>query len=191
MKKVQIGKGRLMIERISTKQLIAQGLKQLLQTNDIQKISVVDIINECRLSKRTFYNHFTDKYQALAYLYDLYAGSFDRQLKGHFTMAADLPLLFSQMQADRQVYQHAFAYEGQNNLLAYVYRLCMDYAKEQLADRYGKRIPEEELFASRFYYRGVIATVKEWVLAGMETAPDELAAALIDCLPERLKGILK
>lgn len=179
------------MERIPAKKIIAAGLKQLLQTKYLQDITVVDIVNECHLSKRTFYNHFADKYQALAYLYDLYAGTFDHQLKGHFTMTAGLPILFEQMQTDRRVYQHAFAYEGQNNLLDYVYRLCMDYAGERLTAQYGKKIPAEALFDSRFYYRGVIATVKEWALSGMNMTSAELTTALLDCLPERLQGILE
>ena len=53
-----------MIERQTTKDIIIASLRELTKTRSIDDISVSDIIENCGISRRTFYNHFRDK-QAL------------------------------------------------------------------------------------------------------------------------------
>ena len=42
---------------------------ELLESNSFERISVGDIVGLSGLSSRTFYNHFRDKNELLAYLY--------------------------------------------------------------------------------------------------------------------------
>lgn len=43
---------------IDTKQLLVDAFKRLAQTRDIDKITVKALINECHISRQTFYYHF-------------------------------------------------------------------------------------------------------------------------------------
>lgn len=53
----------------STKERFALALRELLESNSFESISVGDIVGLSGLSSRTFYNHFRDKNELLAYLY--------------------------------------------------------------------------------------------------------------------------
>ena len=53
----------------STKERFALALMELLESNSFERISVGDIVGLSGLSSRTFYNHFRDKNELLAYLY--------------------------------------------------------------------------------------------------------------------------
>jgi AcrR family transcriptional regulator len=60
-----------LIERLSTKELLAKSLKELAQTKPIDKITIKDITDNCGLSKRTFYHNFQDKAELVLFEYSL------------------------------------------------------------------------------------------------------------------------
>ena len=60
-----------MIERLSTKELLAKSLKELAKTKPIDKITIKDITDNWGLSKRTFYHNFQDKAELVLFEYSL------------------------------------------------------------------------------------------------------------------------
>lgn len=58
-----------MIKNKSTKILLAESLKELAKIKSVEKITVKEIIKNCRLTKTTFYNHFRDKYDLIVWIY--------------------------------------------------------------------------------------------------------------------------
>lgn len=53
-----------------TKKIFAEALQTLLSQRSLDKISVLEICDECGLSKKTFYYHFKDKYDLAVYYYN-------------------------------------------------------------------------------------------------------------------------
>ncbi|MBQ7704706.1 MAG: TetR family transcriptional regulator [Selenomonadaceae bacterium] len=54
-----------MITRMTTKEVIAESLKELSASKPIGKITIKDIVQNCGLTSKTFYNHFQDKYNLI------------------------------------------------------------------------------------------------------------------------------
>ncbi len=52
-----------------TKQALATSFKELLEKRHISKITVKDIVGICGVNRQTFYYHFRDVYDLLAYTY--------------------------------------------------------------------------------------------------------------------------
>jgi AcrR family transcriptional regulator len=52
-----------------TKNLLADSLKNLMKTKPLPKITVQELVNGCRLNRRTFYYHFKDIYDILEWIY--------------------------------------------------------------------------------------------------------------------------
>ena len=50
------------------KELIASTLKELLQTKPFSKISVTELVQQCRINRKTFYYHFEDIYALLKWM---------------------------------------------------------------------------------------------------------------------------
>ncbi len=50
------------------KELIASTLKELLQTKPLSKISVTELVQQCRINRKTFYYHFEDIYALLKWM---------------------------------------------------------------------------------------------------------------------------
>ena len=53
-----------------TKLAMANSLKRLMLTKQINHIHVQEITDDCNLTRHTFYNHFRDIYELLGWLYE-------------------------------------------------------------------------------------------------------------------------
>ena len=58
-----------MIIRQTTKELLAESLKELSAAKPIDKITIKEIVQNCGFTSKTFYNHFQDKYDLIAWIY--------------------------------------------------------------------------------------------------------------------------
>ena len=54
--------------RQTTKQAIAEALRNLLNQRSIEKITVKDIVEECGVNRQTFYYHFYDVYDLMEWM---------------------------------------------------------------------------------------------------------------------------
>ena len=55
--------------RKTTKEILAESFMELTATKPISKISIVDIVENCAMTKPTFYRYFKDKYDLMAWLF--------------------------------------------------------------------------------------------------------------------------
>ena len=52
-----------------TKKALAASLKKLLSKNELSKITISNITNDCGVNRQTFYYHFKDVYDLLEWIY--------------------------------------------------------------------------------------------------------------------------
>ncbi|MBR3378662.1 MAG: TetR family transcriptional regulator, partial [Bacillus sp. (in: Bacteria)] len=57
------------MKRMTAKELLAESFRELAKTKKINKITVKDITENCGYSVATFYRHFNDKYDLIAWAY--------------------------------------------------------------------------------------------------------------------------
>lgn len=58
-----------MSNSLTTERALANTLKDLMLTRSINKITVKEVANRCKITRSTFYNHFNDIYELLGWLY--------------------------------------------------------------------------------------------------------------------------
>ena len=88
-----------MIEKQTTKDLLADSLKELCKTKSADKITIKELTKNCGLTSPTFYNHFRDKYELMAWIYNKeveaslknsgHSRLFGAQRRGNLYFAAD------------------------------------------------------------------------------------------------------
>ena len=59
-----------MVAHQTTKELLAKSLKELSQFKSVDKITIKELTKNCGLTSPTFYNHFRDKYDLMAWVYN-------------------------------------------------------------------------------------------------------------------------
>ena len=57
------------MKRKTTKEILAESYLEFAAKKSINKISVVDIVENCSMTKPTFYRHFKDKYDLISWLF--------------------------------------------------------------------------------------------------------------------------
>ena len=55
------------MKRKTTKEILAESFRELAADRAIDKITVQEIVNNCGYSSATFYRHFKDKYDLIAW----------------------------------------------------------------------------------------------------------------------------
>lgn len=58
-----------MLKIIDVKEALAEALFDVVQHKDVSKVTVQDIAEAANTSRRTFYNHFEDKYALINWVY--------------------------------------------------------------------------------------------------------------------------
>ena len=59
-----------MIVKQTTKELLAESFRELAKFKAVDKITVKELTKNCGLTSPTFYNHFRDKYDLMAWIYN-------------------------------------------------------------------------------------------------------------------------
>lgn len=54
----------------ATKKVIAESLKRRMLRHNLTDITVTDLCTDSEINRRTFYRHFTDKYQLVTWIYE-------------------------------------------------------------------------------------------------------------------------
>ena len=112
-----------------TKYALAQSLRKLLKERPLDKITVKDLVEDCGVNRQTFYYHFQD-------IYDLIAWSLNTEmneiLKNNNAMHSDLKtkflLVFRYFEDNRQIILNGF---DPVNHMQYE-RIIEQYAREHL-----------------------------------------------------------
>ena len=60
----------IMIYRKTTKEILGESLHDLAHSKNVDKITVKEITENCEMSPGTFYHHFHDKYELIAWIYN-------------------------------------------------------------------------------------------------------------------------
>lgn len=156
-----------------TKQMIAQGMKRLLEEKAFEGISVGDIARQCRVSRNTVYYHFKDKYDIISWIFysEITPLMGDSAKIGHWDEG--LLALCTYMRENRSFYIKVLQIQGQNSFSQCLMEFYADLAQNFILNAKGNRIltRQQILTISRFYAFGLTGVITNWAKAGMEDDP--------------------
>ncbi len=170
-------------KKLSTKELIANTLEELLNTKSVYQISVSEIIGKCNLSRQTFYRHFEDIYDLLAWLFYYTNDSFNVYDEARDFEAAAV-YSFSLMARRSKLFKRLFLDDKDNLFLR---RLLQDRLKRGARIIGSKNLNEEIQFALEFYWIGFFHMLIRWLNTGMKESPEKMAQFVTNCIPDILK----
>lgn len=107
-----------MIQRRSSRELIKTSLYELLQGKSIEQITVREIVKNCGVTTRAFYNNFIDKHDAVSQIYlsemkPYLQNSLAEWCERRSELLMDSPGFF----------RNCICYSGQNSLLEVIQRV--------------------------------------------------------------------
>lgn len=159
---------------------LAASLKELAAKMPFEKITIRQIADGAGVIRVTFYNHFQDKYDLLAWIVRREILDPVRILVYNRMYRESLILIFSNFLQDKEFYMHAVRIEGQNSFSGIVkecaYGLLLDIFREHGAERrhpaHVWMTPEN---LADYYGNSMAYIVLTWIRAGMTVPPEEMA----------------
>ncbi len=167
-----------------TKYWIAEKMKDLMKTKSIDKIRITEICKAAMIERPTFYYHFRDKYDLVAWIF--YSDAYGTDIVSVESASKGM----AKMKQEILFYKRAYEDSSQNALwrymLEYFVKRYTDLAKEKL----GTEVLDTQLaYSIRFYCMGAVGMTREWVLNDNITSAQTVVEMMFRSMPENLRSI--
>lgn len=178
-----------MNEHVQTQYIFAQSIKDLMEHQQLDKITVTDIVKHSGMTRQTFYRYFQDKYDLVNWYFEKLADKSFRQIGNSSTLKEGLVKKFTFLLNDKVFFMQAFQSKDYNNVENYDYQCILDFYSQIIKKKIGD-IPQEIMFLLKMYCHGSITMTVEWAVRGMQEEPEVIADLLIEALPPKLEKLL-
>ena len=169
---------RTMQER--TKWMFADAIMDIISKKELSKIRITELCEYCDTDRQTFYYHFKDKYDLVAWIYENdWKYSFDHYAKD-FSKEQTL-ILLEQIKKKQFFYRKAFEDSNQNSLFSY-----MRNTNRRITENIAKRrfqideLTDEQRFAINYHSYAWVCCLAEWVKNKCEPEPSLYVNCLFD-----------
>ncbi|MCR5160207.1 MAG: TetR family transcriptional regulator [Lachnospiraceae bacterium] len=167
-----------------TKKHIAENMKELMRKKPLAKIRTTEICDKAQIDRSTFYYHFRDKYDLVAWIF--YDSAFSTDILDKTEAAVSL----RQVKKDYLFYKRANEDSSQNPLWQYMLEYYagryMEIAREKLGT---DALDKGTVFSIRLYSYGTIAMSREWAFGKDPTPAEEVVELMYQSMPQNLRDI--
>ena len=179
-----------MIERETTKQLLAKSFIELSQKQAVERITVDEITNNCGLSRQAFYYYFEAKYDLVSWIFSEMSNSI---LDSHITKepwGASLGRVLELISSERIFYRKVMEKRDSDLFFSSFYDYCVAYYTRQLRELYQIETVDSELaFLIRFNCHGCTNITRDWLEGRIDAeSPHTVGMLLYEAMPQRLKA---
>ncbi len=168
-----------------TKNWIADKMRELMKRKPIEKIRVTEICEAAELERPTFYYHFKDKYDLVAWMF--YSDAAGTDVLSVPSAAAGLNKMKQEILFNKRAYED----QSQNAL----WRYMIDYFVRRYSDLVKERLGVDTLdtqlsYSIRFYCTGAVGMTREWVLEDNITSAETVVKMMFCSMPENMRSVL-
>ncbi len=164
-----------------TKLWIADAMKRLLEKKPLEKIFVTDICKEAEIRRPTFYYHFIDKYDLMAWIFC------QKTMKTDVLSVASASSAMNDMLKDYIFFKRAFEDNSQSPMWAYMHAYFVKRYADIAREKTGDVLDTQTVFSIRLYCYGTIGMTKEWLMKDNITPAETIVKMMFNSMPERLK----
>ena len=186
-------KGDVVMKRKTTKEILAESLREIAENKSVDKITIQEIVDNCEYSPATFYRHFKDKYDLIAWDYVHQTDEIiDRVGEDEYQWKNILIDFTEYFLKNKEYIQNLLRHTSGHD--AFI-RHFSEANTRQLIKCIIKLSGEKkldsdmEIYASIYCY-GTGQIVSKWLLDHIVCDGDHLAELLDKALPIPLRGIL-
>ena len=168
-----------------TKMWIAEKMRELMKQKSIDKIRITEICKAADIERPTFYYHFKDKYELVAWMFCKDAYGTD------LTSVSSAAAGMNKMKQEILFYKRAYEDSSQNALWRYMLEYFVQRYTELAKEKLGVDLINAQLaYSIRFYCMGCVGMTQEWVLNDNITSAETVAQMMFQSMPENMRRIL-
>ena len=181
------------MKRKTTKEILADSFMELSQSKPISKITIADITENCSMTSPTFYRHFKDKYDLIAWIYVRMAQNNLAKIGQNGYLWKDTLLDgLHYYAANRKYMVNALKHtSGRDSFINQMTERNIGFISEEIRKkRDDHMVPVELVPLIKIYCYGTGQYLCEWLMDSKPASCEEVAAAMEACIPEKLKPYL-
>jgi len=178
-----------MANNVLTKTAIANCMKDLMENHPFNKISVSDICRDCNINRKTFYYHFSDKYELLIWIFETDIISPTIETYSTFDNFEAAGALVTYLYHNKTFYRKAFELSGPNSLRDYLAKAL----KPTIEKVFGDDVDYDILPISDAFSDFIVSALLRWLSHYPVATPDAFMDQLISAgtvLSIKLSSIL-
>lgn len=177
----------------TTKKALAASLKKLLSSKPLDKISVIDIAEDCEVNRQTFYYHFKDIYDLVEWIFTSEATKALDGKKTYDTWQQGFLQIFEYILLNKAFIKSTYNSSSREHLEGYLYNetynLLIGVIEEKAV---GLPLREDDkAFTAHFYKYAFVGLVLEWVRLGMKEKPADIIERLTILMEGNIMGALE
>ncbi len=162
-------------------------LEKMVQTKSMKDIQVKEMCKECEIERTTFYYHFCDKYDVIAWI-------FEKMFKEESKMAKVInneEMIFNmanRIYKKKDFFSCVLQDDSQNNLRQYMMDFYIRSEEETLKKyRNVENLDEDTKYTIRAYSYGCMGLTVEWLMNKINLTPEQFAYHQYRLMPQELK----
>lgn len=158
---------------VKTKNKLANSLIELLKTNNIDNLTISDIVEKCGVNRQTFYYHFKDMNDFLRWTFDtrIFTHSPNVNLD-NWTEFMD-SIIENVRENERFVYE-AFHSKHRGSLEQHLYEYIYKFVYNVVDKSHHNSLnASEKDFYSRFYAYSLGGFILSWIIHNLKDDPSE------------------
>lgn len=164
----------------TTKWALANSLKKLLSKKQLDKITVIDIVEDCEVNRQTFYYHFKDIYDLIEWFFINEASKVLEGKKTYDTWQQGFLQIFEWTLENKPLIINAYHSISREQVERYLYEVTYDLLIGVVEEKaQGMKVREEDKhFIADFYKYGFVGLMMDWIRCGMKEDPKEMIEKL-------------
>lgn len=167
-----------------TKLWIADKMRELMKHKSIDRIRVTEICQMAGIERPTFYYHFKDKYDLVAWMF--YHSAYETDVLSVESAAKSM----NRMKSDMVFYKRAYEDSSQNALWRYMVEYFVARYTELAKEKLGTDVLDTQTtYSIRLYCMGTVGMTREWVLHDNITSAETVVQMMFASMPENMRRI--
>ena len=168
---------------IDMKAAICRSASELLTKKRTKKLTVKDIVEECGITRQTFYYHFKDIYDLLEWIFtNEVIEEIDNEIEENWQQK--FIYIFEYVIQNKEFIKNVYSSGSKEYFLKFAYKqtnlLIINFIEKEYKD---KKIKEEnKKFIANFYKYGFVGVMEEWIETGMKEKPQKIVSKLNDII---------
>ncbi len=172
-----------------TKTLLADTLRTMMEQRKLADIRIGEICEKAEVSRSTFYYHFQDKYDLLAWIVDKIFLPHDSNFA--FTDPDARANVYETVKNDARFFKMVYSDPGISELAGHLVEYDVAFYEKLAKNALGvSELTQDQAFSLKMFVYGGIYTSRDWVLNGFKIEPAVMSNMMTACMPAWLLEVV-
>ena len=181
------------MRKMTTKEIFAESFREIAERKNVGKITIGDIAANCEMSSATFYRHFRDKYDLIAWIYGQECDEIMQRYKDYPRRLEDIAAGWVGYCEENRDYLLNLINNtsGYSSFFTSMVESHIRAVEKDIAQRSGKDALTEKVHMMVYLFSaGMVRLMYAWLAGKIEASKEALVEAIVDSIPASLLPLI-